>query len=252
MEIKAVIFDVDDTLYDYVSGDILGKQAAAAYMKEHFGVSEEEFPAAFRRAFKEQQEKIGFLTASSHNRLIRFQFILEHLGLPVWPHAAALAKLYWDTLIEAARPEEGLCELMQALKKAGIRIGYGTNMTSYIQMRKIEKLDLWKYTDFFVASEETGTEKPDSRFFDVCVAKAGCLPEECVFIGDNVKGDCLGAQSAGLKAVRYLGGVKQDELEKELSCFSENIVNYRDCLQDDGIRLGSYLIPLRPAASAAY
>jgi putative hydrolase of the HAD superfamily len=112
-------------------------------------------------------------------------------------------ELYWGTLIEAARPSEGAVELMGDLKRQGIRIGIGTDMTARIQLRKLTELGMLPYVDFLVSSEEVGAEKPDLRFFARCVEKAGCESWECLFIGDNLKKDVLGAQNAGLKAVWY-------------------------------------------------
>ena len=52
-------------------------------------------------------------------------------------------------------------------------------------------------------SEEAGVEKPHYHLFDICVEKAGVRPEECAFIGDNVKMDIEGAWESGLKGIWY-------------------------------------------------
>ncbi|MCD7887241.1 MAG: HAD-IA family hydrolase, partial [Clostridiales bacterium] len=64
-----------------------------------------------------------------------------------------------------------------------------------------ERLGLLDALDFVVTSEEAGVEKPDPGLFLLCAEKAGCLPEECLFIGDNLKKDVLGAQNAGMEAL---------------------------------------------------
>ena len=92
---------------------------------------------------------------------------------------------------------------MQKLKERGIRIGIGTDMTAHIQYRRLEFLNLSPYIDFIVTSEEAGVEKPHYHFFDICVEKAGVRPEECAFIGDNVKKDIEGAWESGMKGIWY-------------------------------------------------
>ena len=57
--------------------------------------------------------------------------------------------------------------------------------------------------DFIVTSEEAGAEKPHYHFFDICVEKAGVRPEECAFIGDNVRKDIEGAWESGMKGIWY-------------------------------------------------
>ena len=76
-------------------------------------------------------------------------------------------------------------------------------MTAYIQYKKLEKLGVLKYLDFIVTSEEAGEEKPTPRFFELCVKKAGCKPEECVFIGDSLKKDVIGPTEYGLEGTWY-------------------------------------------------
>lgn len=57
-----------------------------------------------------------------------------------------------------------------------------------------------------VTSEEAGVEKPDSKFFGLCVEKAGCPAGECAFIGDNLKKDVQGSIDAGLHGIWYSQG----------------------------------------------
>ena len=92
---------------------------------------------------------------------------------------------------------------MKELKKRKIRIGIGTDMTAYVQYRKLEAIGVTSYIDFIVTSEEAGVEKPHYHFFDICVEKAGVRPEECAFIGDNYKKDVEGAWNSGLRGIWY-------------------------------------------------
>ena len=148
-------------------------------------------------------DRIGTDTAAIHSRMIRMQCMLELLEQPLFPHARNMYHAYWDTFIEHIEPNPGVLKFMQELKKRNIRIGIGTDMTAYIQYRKLEAAGAAPYIDFIVTSEEAGIEKPHYHFFDICVEKAGVRPEECAFIGDNVKKDIEGAWESGLKGVWY-------------------------------------------------
>jgi putative hydrolase of the HAD superfamily len=129
--------------------------------------------------------------------------MLEQEGCALEPHVLVMDELYWGTLMEAAKPSQGAIEVMKDLKRQGIRIGVGTDMTARMQLRKLTKLGMLSYVDFLVSSEEAGVEKPHQRFFARIVEKAGCEKQECLFVGDNQKKDVLGAMDAGLKAVWY-------------------------------------------------
>lgn len=202
--IKAVFFDIDDTIYDYTGADRIAQKALEDYALHKLGIPAGEFRQWAQRARRLADSRIGAGRAATHNRLIRFQCMLEMLGKPLFPHAYKMYSLYWDTLIGLAVPEPGIAELMEKLRARGTYVGFGTNMTADIQYRKIEKLGLGNMTDGIVTSEESGIEKPDKRLFLLCAEKAGAAPQECVFIGDSLTNDIEGAQGAGMYAVLYL------------------------------------------------
>ena len=75
--IKAVIFDIDNTLYSYEHSHEYGMRSLAAYCNRVFGVSEEETEECYKRANKIMMGRIGSETAAMHNRLMRMQCMLE-------------------------------------------------------------------------------------------------------------------------------------------------------------------------------
>ena len=236
---KAVIFDLDGTLYDYPKADRAGVDALNRYAAEHFGLSEEETVRGVREAMDEANARIGMKTASTHNRLIRYQVFCELHGYPVWPHALHMAYTYWNTFLENMVPDPDVPELLAALKKADVLIGLGTNMTSFVQYRKLEVLGIAGAFDFVVMSEEAGCEKPDPDFFALCAAKAGADPSECLFIGDNHPMDYLGAKAAGMRGIwRRLG-----RRIPEGTPAGDTVEDYRSCILSSGIRFGDAFIP---------
>lgn len=209
--IKAVVFDIDNTLYDYDGTHIKGMEAVRAYCAETFGTEKDVFLECYERAMSLAQKRIGESTAATHNRMIRFQLMMEMLDQPLFPHVMNLYNSYWDTLMLHMKPNPGILELMRDLKKAGIKIGIGTDMTAHIQYRKLEKMGMAPYIDAMVTSEEAGVEKPHPHLFRLCVDKLGCEPQECVFIGDVIEKDVLGARNSGLHGVWYTKGKEVDK-----------------------------------------
>lgn len=203
--IKAVILDIDDTMYSFTGTHKVAMGALLTYIEEQFGVERERAQALLRECMDIVTERTGD-SAAQHNRLIRFQCFLEQIGSTDYRRAMEMYHAYWDTLLKVMEPEPGLLSLVSRLKEKGIRLGVGSDMTAYIQYKKLEKLGVLPYLDFIVVSEEAGAEKPTRRFFDLCVEKAGCRPGECVFIGDNLKKDVLGAAACGLVGTWYRPG----------------------------------------------
>ncbi|MFR6163959.1 MAG: hypothetical protein ACLUJR_13865 [Mediterraneibacter gnavus] len=69
------------------------------------------------------EERIGRECAAVHNRLIRYQCMLEMLKKPLFPHAYKMYRLYWDTLMKQMTLEEGVSLVMKQLKEQGVYVG---------------------------------------------------------------------------------------------------------------------------------
>lgn len=207
--IRTVIFDIDNTLYDYDAAHAVAFAALTEYARRELGVEPEAFPALHREANEVLKAHAGANCAAIHSRLIRYQILLEGLGKPL-THALPMERLYWNTLVDAAVASPGAEECLRALKGAGVRLGIGTDMTADWQYVKLERLGLLPWFDFIVTSEEASDEKPGARFFALCLEKAGCPAAECAFVGDNWNKDVAGARRTGMRAVWYHPGEAED------------------------------------------
>lgn len=200
--IKALIFDIDNTLYSYDRGHEPAWEALCGYALTELSMDRETFSREIQAASRVVAEHLGTPQAALHNRALRFQVMLERNKLPL-SHAASMNRLYWDTLIAASRPEPGVPETLETLKAAGCILGIGSDMTLEIQLEKLEKLGLLHFFDFIVTSEEAGAEKPDPKLFRLCAEKAGVRPEECLFLGDSYQKDYLGPRAIGMQSLWY-------------------------------------------------
>ena len=202
-KIKTAIFDIDGTMYDYTACNRRGLTALAGYCREQFALDHDSFAEVFRGGDQNLQRRVGYTSAAIHNRLIRFQCMLELLEEPLFPHAMAMYHCYWDTFLAGMEPYPGLVAWMKQLEEQGITVAVGTNMTAYIQYKKLERLGVTGWIRWMVTSEEAGVEKPDPVFYRLCMEKSGCRPEECLFIGDNRECDAIGPVKAGMQAIWF-------------------------------------------------
>lgn len=223
--IKTVIFDIDGTMYDYEANHRIAIDAVQDYMARILDIKTEEFRMALKEAEAIAVGRIGDNSAASHNRLIRYQCMLELLGLPPLPHALMMHHTYWDTLLEHMEAFPFLLEFLAVLKAQGVRVGIGSNMTAEIQYEKLSRLGLAPYVDWIVTSEEAGIEKPDMKFFELCLEKCGCQATECLFIGDSLNGDVKPALACGMKAVLFNAATDNAETDCRM------ISSYAQCLE---------------------
>ena len=197
--IKTVIFDLDDTLYEFDPAEQTGREAIREYAERVIGVNGEAFMANFVEMLRLQIRLHGD-TAGSHSRAIRCQLVCEKMGIPLH-HVPILNDLFWNSYISSIRPFPGIPELFAKIRESDRKIGICTNMTADWQMKKLVRLDLIDKCDFIVSSEEADAEKPVRAIFDLCLEKAGCHASECLFIGDNPVCDIQGAIDAGMNAL---------------------------------------------------
>ena len=229
--IKTVIFDIDNTLYNFDAADKAGMEAVYRYVYEQFGWEKESFKAVYSDMMKELFDEIGEIGAA-HNRLLRFERILEERNLPLSPHAMKMYSLYWDTLIERSEISPGAEETIRALKEKGIRVGIGSDMTAWVQYRKLEKLGLLPYFDFVVTSEESNADKPAAAFYALCLRKAQCEAGECIYVGDNYWKDYRGSMDAGIHPLWFVpphleekAAAIGDESARRIGMLSEILTN---------------------------
>ena len=196
--LRAVLFDIDDTLYDFLGITDAAVRRLAARVERETAIPAADVCDAYRRILRDQKAQTS--TAGYHSRTIRFQRLLEGRGLSL-RNALAYGTAYWEELLSLARPYDGVPEALDALRAHGLRLGVGTNMTADWQLAKLECLGLIDRFDFMVSSEEAGAEKPGAALFALVVEKARCAPDEILFVGDNLRYDVFGAVAAGMQAV---------------------------------------------------
>lgn len=201
MALRAVIFDLDDTLYDFSTMHRLGLQRMAAGGAERFGLPEEIFLDGYREADRQLKQEQPY-TAACHNRILILQRMLERLGLPsMGENPLTLYECYWGTFLQQIQPRPGAVELLEELRRRDIRVGICTDMTAHIQHRKLAALGLTKWIDCMVTSEEAGVEKPQRRIFQMCLRKLGVEASDSMMVGDSFERDIGGGYAAGLAPV---------------------------------------------------
>ena len=229
--IKTVIFDIDNTLYNFDEAHDAGMEKVFYYIKEQFGCGKSEFSVVYKDMMQEIVDEIGEI-GSAHNRLLRFERILENWGQPLWPHAMKLYSLYWDTLIERSEISPGTEETLKKLKEEGIRLGIGSDMTAYVQYRKLEKLGILRYFDFVVTSEESNADKPAAAFYQLCLRKAGCGPQECIYVGDNYIKDYRGSMDAGMHPLWFVPPHLEEKARKFQDASTDRIGAIPEILEE--------------------
>lgn len=200
--IRAVCFDLDDTLFDH-------RGAARTGVRTFLGRQGVEVTdsviAAWFRAEDTQYERwrtgeIGF----ADQRRERLRTVLPPLGIAVPTSAAALDALFDEYLAayrDAWRVFPDVLPLLRSLRERGYRLGLLTNGAESQQLDKLARTGLDEAFDAVCVSERIGVQKPDQRAFTLLAERLGVDPQACVFVGDDPEKDVRGARRAGMHAV---------------------------------------------------
>lgn len=200
--VKAVIFDLDNTLYDYDSLNDAAIRNAGKWLCDQTGISYHDFNKAFEEGRNKTKQFMGDC-ASQHNRIIYFQKMSEILGFNPIKYSLELYEKYWGYMLDnmALVPyAEGLIRRLHADK---IKIAICTDLTTHIQHRKLRQLKIADYIDVFVSSEEADAEKPNSKIFNMTLNKLGLMGDAAIYVGDSYNKDIIGADCVGIFPVWY-------------------------------------------------
>jgi putative hydrolase of the HAD superfamily len=196
---RAILFDLDDTLYDFrvyrtqrlhrALADVLARypqldrdELAHAAISE--GVYIEQLPAFLRQRGVEDAGLIDV--------------------------AQEVYRRGWFDDITMAEDAAQTFELLRPRYKLGLI----TNGPTRTQRPKIERFGLATYMDVLVVSEEVGVAKPDPAIFMLTLARLGVLPAEALFVGDSPEYDLRGAAAAGIPFVWM--NPRQEQLPSEM------------------------------------
>jgi putative hydrolase of the HAD superfamily len=200
--LKAILLDLDDTLYAYKPCHQAGYEACKALANMKYAVSNLDFDSAWKLGRDKVHHDLHGQGAS-HSRLLYAQKVSENFfgeSNPVF--ALEMEDTYWSVFLETMVFKPGVEEFLIEAKAKGIKMCIVTDLTAQIQMQKWVKLDLGRYIDFLVSSEEAGIEKPGKYMFELALEKLGARADECIMIGDSEEKDIKGAEAMGIKGYK--------------------------------------------------
>ncbi|MDY9923302.1 TIGR02253 family HAD-type hydrolase [Methanobacterium sp.] len=204
--IKAVFFDIDDTLYDTSGFAKLARKAALqAMIDAGLPLSQQEAYLLLREIIKEKGSNYD-----KHFNILTKRVMGEEkplliaLGMITYHNVKfALLRLFPDTM-----------STLIYLKKSNYQMGVISNGLTIKQWEKLIRLGLYHFFEDVVTSQEAGSEKPDRKIFQLALERMGCQAEESVMVGNKFSEDILGATKAGMSAI--LVNSQLTEAEKEL------------------------------------
>ena len=201
MGYAAVFFDAGETLvhphptFPDLFAQILrreGHDVTPELVRERGHVVFDRFSAA-----AENQE----LWTTSPERSRRFwhevyEIFLRELGVP---NANGLIDTVYGEFTDLSnyRLFEDVPAVLDRLRRAGLILGVVSNFEAWLE-RLLDELGVTDYFAVRVVSGVEGMEKPDPRIFELAMSRAGVMPADSVYVGDNPEFDVDPALAVGM------------------------------------------------------
>ncbi len=226
MVLKAVLFDLDNTLVDFMRMKEACSEAAIYAMIEA-GLPMKE-GAANKKLF-EMYEKVGI-----ENQKIFESFLKKTMGKVDFKILAAGVAAYRRVKSGNLVPYPHVRGTLVKLKERGLSLGIVSDAPRMQAWLRLAEMNLTEFFDVVVALEDTGRLKPSKMPFKQAVKKIGIRPEEILFVGDNPERDIKGAKSVGMFTAlaaygqRIKGKAKADFVLKEVRDLLKIIDSYKE------------------------
>jgi putative hydrolase of the HAD superfamily len=188
---RAIVFDLDDTLYPEPEFVASGFRAVAKWAEQTLGID----------------SVLGLAELHSiHGRgpkghTFNEWLVMHNLDKGDWAREAVRVYREHDPAI---KPFPEVPALLSSFKGRYL-LGLVSDGYLDVQRRKLRALGLADCFDATVFSDEWGREawKPSPRPFQILLERFGHLPgEKAVYVGDNPAKDFLGARRAGMTSVQ--------------------------------------------------
>ncbi|HEM2826644.1 HAD family hydrolase [Streptococcus suis] len=199
---KALIFDVDDTLYDQI-------QPFERALERHIEVVREQIEPlylSFRRYADEVFEAtaIGKMSLKD-SHIYRMKHALADFGYQVSDATALAIQIDYDYFQGQIELSPVFPEIFSWCQAQGIAMGIITNGPYRHQLRKIRTMGLvnWIELEHVLISGQVGITKPNPAIFQLMEERLGMSGEDICYLGDSFENDMVGAKAANWKAIWF-------------------------------------------------
>jgi len=205
MKVKAIIFDLDNTLIDFMK---MKKEACKAAIK---AMIKKGLKLPFKQAYKKLMEtyfKVGIESDKA------FEKFLEEQGFKDEKILAAGIQAYLEEKRKFLKPYPKVKQTLKKLKKRGLKLAIVTDAPKLKAYQRIISLGIDDYFDFVIGKEDTGMEKASLEPLKLAAEKLSLKPEEILLVGDSIERDIEPAKKLGMKTALAKYGQEKKEKGK--------------------------------------
>lgn len=214
---KAIIFDLDNTLMDFMrmkdaacdeamtamidAGLDIKKNEGLKILYEIYDKHGIEYKEIFQKFLKKTIKKVDWKILASG--IVAYRRV--KLGyLATYPHTHS-------TLI--------------ALKQRGIKLAIISDAPRPRAWLRLAALKLGDFFDVVITHDDTGKYKPHKQPFVVAMKRLGVKPEDCLMVGDWPERDIAGAKNLGMRTCLAKYGLTKKHKKQKLRIKADYSLN---------------------------
>ncbi|MBK7446445.1 MAG: TIGR02253 family HAD-type hydrolase [Ignavibacteria bacterium] len=191
--IKAIIFDLDNTLVDFM---LLKRAAVDAAINAMID-------AGLNVTFEKAKERINSIYDAEG---IEYQQVFDHmlkeiLGKVDYKIMSAGIVSYRKAREAALKPYPLVLPTLIELMKMGLKLAVVSDAPSKEAWLRLSYINFQHFFDVVITYDETRERKPSPVPFNMALKELDLKADECLMIGDWAERDMVGAKSVGMKTV---------------------------------------------------
>jgi len=232
MEIDALVFDIDGTLYPYELMYLKSLPLFVKYPRFIFNFGKVRKTIRKDRTGRDNRAGLHFEPVELFRKR-QAELLSLRQGITEEDALLYITRIIYDewiNLFRGIKPYRGVIRLLEYLKGRGIKLGVLSDFPAHV---KLKSLGIDKYFNAVLCSEESGKLKPDPAPFKLVCERLHSENDKTLYVGDNPHYDISGAKGAGLKTALFRGVLaKLEGLKNKQRIESADIIfsNYKDFL----------------------
>jgi putative hydrolase of the HAD superfamily len=185
-EINALIFDMDNTLFDFVEAKLKACKAVVNFIDLN---DEIELLEYFLKDIKDIENPQCIARYLRDKDSYSEETYIE------------CSKLYEAVKIDSIQVYDGVIETLDKLHKTDLKLALVTDASTEKAMERLDKTKLKKYFDIIVTFDTTGKKKPEPDSILFAIKELDVTNNQTVLIGDSLARDIKPAKKLGLLTI---------------------------------------------------
>ena len=191
--IKAVIFDLDNTLLDFVTMKRESVRNALVAM------SEAGLDIDIESSYKEVMHL--YEEGGWENQLVFNDFLREKIGYVDYKYLAAGVMAYRKAKADNLKAYPNVHNTLEELTKKGIKLAIVSDAPSREAWMRIYALGIHDVFDVVVTFDDSKERKPSPAPFKLALGKLNMSKDDVLMVGDWPERDVVGAKNMGIRTI---------------------------------------------------